>query len=315
MKKRLLACGLMVILLVVFAQSALAKIPAAPDGNDYVYDYTDTLSQSDMETIRKYGAALEAATKTHAIAVVVDFLDGATVEDYATDIINTWGVGDKTRDDGMVVLLAIGDREVWIGTGSGIDRTMTGSVIGEIIDDNGLDDLAKNRFARGMVSIYSAACERLASQQGKRLSISGTTSSRNTQTQRSASSYYSDEEGSMSFFEIIITIAVLWFIISAVMNSLFRRRRYAGGGGGGGCLQWFFMGRLFESMSRSNRNRRPPPGGFGGFGGFGGNGGFGGGFGGGRSGGGGFGGGFGGGSRGGGFGGGGSRGGGGGRKF
>ena len=311
MKKRLFAFVLLLCLLV--SATAFAALPAKPDGNDYVYDFTTTLDERDKESIRLYGAALEEATKAHAVAVIVDALDGARIEDYATDLINQWGIGDKNRDDGMVVLLAILDREVFIGTGSGIDRTMTASVIGSVIDDN-IDHFAANRFDAGMVTLYQAACEQLASRSGKRLNVNAS-----GDPNVAYSTVYTYERES-SFGENFFTFLVVWFVASAFINSLFKRKSRKSGCTGG-CLRLLFFGWLFDKMSTSSTPRRgsfgggyhprPPHGGFGGFGGgyrprpprsggFGGGSSRGGGFSGGRSGG---------------FGGGGSRGGGGGRKF
>lgn len=303
MKKRLFALFLLMCLLV--STSALAALPDKPDGNDYVYDFTSTLSPSDKDHIRLYGKALEEATQAHAVAVIVDALDGAKIEDYATDLINKWGIGDKNRDDGMVVLLSILDREVFIGTGSGIDRTMTASVIGNIID-NHIDYFAADQFDKGMVALYQAACERFANQTGKRLSIDSGASGQNV-SYSTVYTYHDDSQGGL--FENLFTFVVIWFVMSAFINSIFKRKS-RNHGCTGGCLRLIFFGWLFDKMSSRTPSRGgmhfPRSGGFGG--------GFSprpprsGGFGGGRSGG------FGGG-RSGGFGGGGSRGGGGGRKF
>lgn len=76
----------------------------------YAYDFDGSvLSNSTKTTIEQYGAALEEATGIQTIAVVVDFLDGEDPADYATDIINSWGVGQSGENNGVVVLLARGD--------------------------------------------------------------------------------------------------------------------------------------------------------------------------------------------------------------
>lgn len=267
MKKRLFALLMLAVTLVAFP--ALAKLPEKPDGNDYVYDYTDTLSQSDKDDIRSYGAALEDATKAHAVAVIVDALDGQSIVDYATDLINEWGIGDKSRNDGMVVLLSILDREVWIGTGSGIDRTMTASVIGEIIDESALDYFKDDRFAEGMVALYQAACTRLASQSGKRLSVSDTYNT--TSSARAYDDNYRYNSGydrGESIFEAIISFIVFWFIVSVIVNALFKRR--AKEGCMSGCMRYIFLGSLLDRMTRRPPRPPRPPRGGGGFGGLGG---------------------------------------------
>lgn len=302
--KRLIAVCAALLLALGMAAGGAADIPAKPDTFAYAYDFTGkVLSADSAAEIARYGAALESATGVQAIAVVVDFLDGAEAADYATDIINTWGVGEKSEDNGVVVLLARGDRQIFIGTGSGIDRVLTGSRCGKLIDAN-IDDFAANRFDRGMLSLYRDVCGYVADAKGKTLALGGSASA-------SAVSSSAEKSGGAGLFDALLGILFVYIVVSVLMNALAPN--------GGGCLKWLFLGWLFNGRG-GRGNRRPPMGGGGmrmprhpprHMGGFGGGssrgGGFGGGFGSGSSHGGGFGGG--------GFGGGGSRGGGGGRSF
>ena len=306
--KKALSLIVTVVLVLVLGNAALASVPAKPDTFAYAYDFDGSvLSESDKQAIAETGAALESATGIQAVAVVVDFLDGMDAADYATDIINTWGIGAKGEDNGVVVLLARGDRVVQIGTGKGIDRTLTGSKCGELIDDN-IDYFAQNNFSKGMRALYEDVCTYLARQKGKTLSAGTSSSASGARAQGSAGA--SSSEGEAGLFDVILGLIFAYIIVSVVVNAFSR--------GGNGCLKWLFLGWLFDRHDRrpprgprgprpphNPRPPRPPMGG-----------GFGGGFGGGgsRGGGGGssFGGGFGGGGS---FGGGSSRGGGGGRSF
>lgn len=99
-------------LMLALAVGASAAVPKKPSEFAYAYDYDGSvLSGSTLDTIAQYGAALEDATGIQAVAVVVDFLDGQDPADYATDLINTWGIGQKGENNGVVVLLARGDRK------------------------------------------------------------------------------------------------------------------------------------------------------------------------------------------------------------
>ena len=310
MKKRL-CFVLAALMLALSCAAALAGVPDQPKEFAYAYDFdADVLSSGDIRSIAETGEALEAAAGVQMIAVAVDFLDGMDPADYAADLINTWGIGDKD-DDGVVILLSRGDREIFIGTGKGIDRTLTGSKCGELIDDN-IDAFAANRFAEGMVALYEDTAAFIARAMGKTLSVSGAQGGGNQVVYG-----VETKKGSGGLFDGILGFIFLYIIVSAIFNAFTK--------GKGGCLKWLLLGWLFDRIGDSRRNNRRPPrppmgGGFGG--GFGNprpprppmGGGFKGGFGGGSSRGGGFGGGFGGGSRGS-FGGGRSRGGGGGRSF
>lgn len=328
--KRIAAAAL-ALLLALCASCASAAVPDKPETFAYAYDLdADALSASDIEEISRYGAALEEATGIQVVAVAVDFLDGLQASDYATDLINLWGIGSKENDDGVVVLFARGDREVFIGTGTGIDRVMTGATCGELIDEH-LDAFSAGDYARGIRELYAGVCEYLAAARGKTLDLSGADAGGALSVRAEADdrfgyrdsdaySYSAYSAPRTNWFDVILGLLFAYIVISVVVNAVFR---------GNGCLNMLFLGWLFRGNNRRNpRPPRPPMGG--GFGGgFGG--GYrpprrppsprpprppmGGGFGGGHSRGGGFGGGFGGGSRGGGFGGGHSRGGGGGRKF
>ena len=88
--KRFAALILALVLVLALAGSAVAGVPDKPSAFSYAYDFTGkVLSDSDISEIAGYGQALYDATGVQAIAVVVDFLDGADPADYATDIINT----------------------------------------------------------------------------------------------------------------------------------------------------------------------------------------------------------------------------------
>lgn len=251
--KRLSVVLLALLLVLAMAVGAAADIPDKPDAFAYAYDFTGrVLDSEDIAAISRYGAALESATGAQAIAVVVDFLDGADPADYATDLINSWGIGRKGEDDGIVILLARGDRKIQIGTGKGMDRVLTGSRCGKLIDAN-IDDFANNRFDRGMTALYEDVCEYVADAKGKKLDMGGASSS--------GVIYGNDSRNvrkrSGGLFDGFLGFIFMYIIVSVIFNALTPK--------GGGCLKWLFLGWLFNN--RNNRNNRRPPMGGGGYGG------------------------------------------------
>ena len=250
-------------LMLALAVGASAAVPKKPGEFAYAYDYDGSvLSGSTLDTIAQYGAALEDATGIQAVAVVVDFLDGQDPADYATDLINTWGIGQKGENNGVVVLLARGDRKIQIGTGKGLDRVLSGSKCGDLIDDN-IDYFADNKFDKGMLNLYEDVCRYLARAKGKTLSLSqGASGSGYGSGYDSAyggsGGYGGYDEGGFDLFEFILGVIFVYIVICVLFNALAPNR--------GGCLSYFFMGWLF---GRGNRRRPPrgprPPMGGGGF--------------------------------------------------
>lgn len=230
---------------------AAAGVPSKPSNFEYWYDYDGSvLTSSQKAEISEYGEALKNATGDQVVAVIVTFLDGMDIDDYKTDLINQWGIGDSSSNNGAVVLLSTGDREIAIGTGKGLDRIMTGGTSGNLIDNN-FDYFADGKYGAGMVALYRDVCNYLADARGKTLQLASSSSSagsRNNAVSSRSSSGSGEESG---LFEGIIGLIVAYIVISAIVNTLFRGRS-------GGCLNWLFMGWLF------NNNRRGPRGGYGG---------------------------------------------------
>jgi len=260
--KKVFACILAAMLLAVSA-AAFADIPDKPRTFAYAYDFgADVLDAGDIASITQYGQALEDATGAQVIAVAVNFLDGEDPADYATDLINSWGIGEKGEDNGVVILLARGDRQIQIGTGKGVDRVLTGSKCGELIDAN-IEAFASNRFDAGMVALYQDVCTYLARAEGKTLSLGGSTNGSSAYSSGVVSGYDRKEERSGGgLFDMILGLIFTYVIASVVINVLFK--------GKGCCLRFLFLGWLFDSLGDMNRrNRRNPPrppmgGGFGG---------------------------------------------------
>lgn len=66
--------------------------------------------------------------------LVIGSTGNKSLEDYSIDIARDWGIGDKQRDDGVLLLIAVDDRVLRIETGSGIEGDLTDVEAGRIID-------------------------------------------------------------------------------------------------------------------------------------------------------------------------------------
>ncbi len=281
----------------------------SPMSNTWVSDYADMISNSAEETINaridKLGGGAQVAV------VTVEFLDGMKIEDYAVTLFNEWGIGDKTEQNGVLLLVSLGDGKYYALQGSGLLRTLPSSTLDTIMDKYLYEGLDSGDYDNAFIDTVDAICDAIDGIYDPSTSSSGYYSNGESA---------SDSEGGLSVVSVLITLIVLFFIFALISslfaprggyyNGYYERRRRAP-------MFFFFGGPRYRYRRRPyygpgpdyrdrdyhDRDRRGPRGG-GPFGGSGG--GFGGGsFGGGS---------FGGGSRGG-FGGGGSRGGGAGGSF
>ncbi|MBR6902962.1 MAG: TPM domain-containing protein [Clostridia bacterium] len=149
------------------------KIPS-PTEEFYVGDFADVLSGDDAKSILSAGVALERASAqvlgrdvgAQVVAVTVKTTEGEEISDYALDLGRQWGVGNKQDNNGIVILLATEDREVYVAVGYGLEGALPDSKTGRLIDNYGIDYFAENEFSAGMLNLYNAVVREVYAEYG-----------------------------------------------------------------------------------------------------------------------------------------------------
>ncbi len=127
-----------------------------PTDKFFANDFASVLTDEDSAKICTMGAALQNATTAQAVVVTVDSLDGEEIQDYALELGRTWGIGDKEKNNGIVILLSKSDREIYIAVGYGLEGALPDSKTGRIIDNYGTPYFTADNFSAGLMSIYNA---------------------------------------------------------------------------------------------------------------------------------------------------------------
>ncbi|MES3004479.1 MAG: TPM domain-containing protein [Patescibacteria group bacterium] len=107
------------LLLPVFA--AAFTVPDKP--STYVNDYTGILALSaEQEAILEEKVAnFEKSTTNEIAVVVINSLEGDTIENVAQNIFTAWGIGKADKNNGVLVLVSVDDRQARIHTGYGVE--------------------------------------------------------------------------------------------------------------------------------------------------------------------------------------------------
>ena len=164
MKMKKLSLLLAVLCCLLLPLQSLAAIPEAPaDGQSlYVLDAANVIDSADENAMLALGAALDDASTAQVVAVTVEFLDGMSAEEHAYQLFNSWGIGSAKEENGVLLLLSVGEREYWVTLGKGIEKKLTVSKATEIVDDTALDSFAAGDYSSGMRAAYEGLCERVA---------------------------------------------------------------------------------------------------------------------------------------------------------
>ena len=136
-QKYTLLLGLLFVLL-TFSATLKAQLPNPPVPPRLVNDYTGTLSTSQISTLEHKLVAYNDSTSTQILVLLVDDLQGYSVEQYATEIGHSWGVGQKDKGNGVVILVKPkkgSERgQVNISPGYGMEQYVTDATAKRIIE-------------------------------------------------------------------------------------------------------------------------------------------------------------------------------------
>lgn len=127
-----------------------------PPENTYVADYAGVLDSDTEEYIIQRNETLNQATGAAIEVVTVDFLDGMEIDDYAYELFNTWGIGDDEADNGLLLLLAIGEENYYALQGSGIADALSASTLDDYLWNYLETDFAAGDYDAGVRSVFDA---------------------------------------------------------------------------------------------------------------------------------------------------------------
>jgi uncharacterized protein len=131
-------------LVLVFQAGLHAAFPTA---TGYVTDVAEVLAGGDRDAAVARIREVEQKTSAEIAVATVTSLDGMSIEEYASTLFQRWGVGKKERDNGVLILLAPGARQIRIEVGYGLEPILPDGLAGEIIATE-----ARPRFSNGEMS-------------------------------------------------------------------------------------------------------------------------------------------------------------------
>jgi uncharacterized protein len=247
-----------VVIVILAAATNAQELP--PELTQPVNDFAhviDTPSAQTMETLIR--SLQQASGDVVIIATVPTFKPYGDIREYAVKMFENHGrgIGQRGRDNGVLILLAVNDRQVWIEVGYDLEQFITDGFAGETSRQYMAPEFRRSAYGPGLLAGLSRVVARIA--QGRNVTLQGV----RPEPERAPN------VGSGA--NVILALFILFIVLNALGRT--RRRRRYGGWGMGGWSGW-------------SSGVGPFGGGFGGGGGGGFGGGFGG-FGGGRSGGGG----------------------------
>ena len=201
------------------AQSSTSTLPELTEPVNDFARVIDAASESEMETtIRELQ---EKSGDVLVVATVETIEPFGTVKEYAVKLFENHGrgIGQKGKDNGVLILLAMKERRVEVEVGYDLEQWITDGFAGQVSREDMAPPFREGRFGEGLLAGTNRLATRIAQARG--VTLTG------VRVQRSARTRDATPIGISTLFWLFIA-----FLIISRIGGGRRRRRFWGGGGG-----------------------------------------------------------------------------------
>ncbi len=149
---------LCVLVLLLTASIAFAALPK-PVG--FVNDFAQVIDRRTQEELNAISEKLKDNQGIEVAVVTVVSTQPETPKQYATKLFNEWGIGGP-EDSGLLILLAVEDREIQVEVGYGLEGVLPDGKVGGILDDFVIPHFVKGDYSKGLLEGTKAFAQALA---------------------------------------------------------------------------------------------------------------------------------------------------------
>jgi uncharacterized protein len=142
----------MALTLLLLAAVPLCAQPEFPTLTGRVVDEAGVLSPATVEGLTKMLAAHEQATGDQVVVVTLESLQGYSIEDFGYQLGRFWGIGQKGKNNGVLLIVAPKEHKVRIEVGYGLEGKLTDALSSTIIDRDILPAFHRGDFDAGVLA-------------------------------------------------------------------------------------------------------------------------------------------------------------------
>jgi uncharacterized protein len=125
-------------------------IPRRPSPPRLVNDFTNTLTPEQTEALEQKLVQYDDSTSNQVAVVIISTLQDYPIEDVGLGILRGWGVGNKEKNNGIVLLVAKDDRQVRIEVGYGLEGAVPDITANQIIQSDIVPNFREGNYYRGL---------------------------------------------------------------------------------------------------------------------------------------------------------------------
>lgn len=160
--------GFFVLLFILyFCVSAFAITPEPPPSPpNYVVDLAGIIKNDIEKTLNAYLRELQEKTTAQIVVLTVNSLDGEDIENASLRIAEKWRLGQKGKDNGVLILIALEDRRYRFEIGYGLEPILPDSLVGSIGREHLVPFFRKGDYSTGILNAVIEIVKVIESSEG-----------------------------------------------------------------------------------------------------------------------------------------------------
>ena len=155
---------LFIIFLFILASAIANILTSKPSGP--INDFAGILSSEASNSLIALCNNVNKMTGVALVLATFPSLEGEEIDDITNKLYEKWGIGQKGKDEGVLVLLAMKERKIRIETGYGSEGYITDLLASRIRQKATVEYLSKNRWDEGITSIFHSLTQLVAKEKG-----------------------------------------------------------------------------------------------------------------------------------------------------
>jgi uncharacterized protein len=160
----------LLVLLTAITPLAIGQaLPATPELTAPVSDFANVIdANSERELDRRIRSLKAASGDVVIVATVKTYKPYGDIEEYAVKMFenNGRGIGDKGKDNGLLIVVAVEDRKIKIEVGYDLEQFITDGFAGQTIRDEITPQFRNGNFGAGLLAGTTTIINRIAGQRG-----------------------------------------------------------------------------------------------------------------------------------------------------
>lgn len=155
-KRKLLSIALLMsMLLSCLFSDVMASTKYQPTDRFFINDFANILSDETENQVYQNAIQIQEKTTAQLVVVTVPSLEGDDITNYANIIFNRFKIGDKEKDNGVLLLISSKDRQVRIEVGYGLEGAINDAKAGRILDDVAVPSLKENDYNTAVINVVT----------------------------------------------------------------------------------------------------------------------------------------------------------------